>query len=211
MNGQKSAAWAGSRQYSKEKNMSQFTDYMQFRTEAKTLGKLRDQLVETVSTGEVPLYELPSGSLDSFEAADAAWRALSKPVWVMVLTNGSIDDLAKAGPAFHLLVEEDFYSWAIALRCEGQSWNLAVLHRPDMYREATTQYGGTVIWNPATMRNDALAMAKCLSVNVDDLTAAFVADGGQAFSALIGAHYEQMEDQSLSEYSPGKISFPVMG
>jgi hypothetical protein len=189
-------------------SMSEFTDYMQILTRAETLADLRAQLVETVGSGNLPLYELPVDSLDSTERAETAWHALPKPVWVMVLTGGSLDDLAKTGPAFHLMVEEDLESWAIALRCAGQSWNFAVLQGPDAYREATLRYDAA-IWDAVAVRDDAAAMAACLSVAPQDLTATFIPDGGQAFSALIGASYEQMEDQGLSDYTLGEVSWAV--
>jgi hypothetical protein len=188
--------------------MSEFTDYMQILTRAETLAHLRAQLVETVGSGKLPLYELPVDSLDSTELAETAWHALPKPVWVMVLTGGSLDDLAKAGPAFHLMVEEDFQSWAIALRCNGQSWNFAMLQGPDAYREATLRYDAA-IWDAVAMRDEATKMAACLSVDAQHLTATFIPDGGQAFSALIGASYGQMEDQGLSDYTLGEVSWAV--
>lgn len=188
--------------------MSEFTDYMQVLTRAETLVALQAQLVETVGSGKLPLYELPVESLASAELAEAAWQALPKPAWIMVLTDGSIDDLAKAGPSFHLMVEEDFQSWAIALRCNGQAWDLAMLREDDVYREVTLTYD-PAIWDPVAMRDEAAKMAACLSVNAQDLTAALVSDGGQAFSALIGARYEQMEDQSLSDHDAGDVSLAI--
>lgn len=188
--------------------MSEFTDYMQLLTDAESLAALRGQLVQSVGSATVPLYDFPYGATDAEYLAEVVWATLPKPRWVMLGTDGTIEDLGKAGPAFHLLVEEDFISWGLALVCGAQSWNYAFLDSPDIYREATQQYADTQLWDLAKHGHTLAPMAACLGTTAAALEPTFIADGGQAFSALIGAYYEQMEDLSYPDLPPGTVAFP---
>ncbi|RUS60205.1 hypothetical protein EGN72_10450 [Pseudorhodobacter sp. E13] len=188
--------------------MSEFTDYMQVLTDAASLAALRGQLVQSVGAATVPLLDLPYDVIDSESAAEAAWAALPKPRWVMLGTDAGVTDLANIGPAFHLLVEEDFISWSVVLICGTNRWNYAFLRQPDMYREATAQYGDTLLWDGALHKTELAQMAACLGTTATALEPTFIADGGQAFSALIGAHYEQMEDLSYPDLAHGTVEFP---
>lgn len=191
--------------------MSEFTDYHQFLTEAQSLDALRGQLEQSVGAAEVPLYELGGAAFERAEA-EATWAALPKPAWVMLGladTGGeALDRLATQGPALRLVVEEDFSSWAVRARCGAQIWTYAFLRAPDVYREVTGLWGDGKIWSPETDAEGTAALATCLRVDPTALAATFIADGGQSFSALIGAHYEQMEDLSDPDLPTGTILFP---
>lgn len=186
--------------------MSEFTDYMVFLTAAETLGVLERELVGSVGSAVVPLFELPEPP-ETRDAAEAMWSALPKPMWVILGTDGEIEQLGRVGTAFHLLVEEDFQSWSIVLVCGGARWNFGFLESDQVYREATAQYADTVLWDPAAHSDEIAKMAACLNLAPEALETTFIADGGQSFSALVGASYQQMEDLSYPGLARGTVTF----
>lgn len=186
--------------------MSEFTDYMGLLTTAETLGVLERQLVEAVGSAVVPLFELPDLP-ETRDEADTMWATLPKPQWVILGTDGEIEQLGKAGAAFHLMVEEDFASWSMVLVCGGARWNFGFLESENVYREATVQYSDTVLWDATAHADQTAQMAACLNVAPAALETTFTADGGQAFSSLIGASYQQMEDLSYPGLARGTVTF----
>lgn len=187
--------------------MSEFTDYMLLQTEAESLGALQGQIERSVGAAELPLMILGAAASNKAEA-EAAWAALEKPVWVMVGTEADITRLSRAGPALHLTVEEDFQSWAVATYVQRHSLVLAILRQPDMYRQATVQYGATQVYDATTNATDLALLAEHFNVNRRALVKTFVPDGGQAFSALLGAPYQQMADYTIPDDAPGAVVFP---
>ncbi len=185
--------------------MSEFTDYMQVLTQAETLAAFEVALVASVGSAVVPLHELPFEATETRAAAEEAWAKLARPHWVMVGIEAPLEDLAKLGTAPHLLVEEDFRSWAFVLQSGDAQWSYAILAEPDQYREATVMYPVTAVWDGTA---DIIPVASGLDVSAEALVATMIPDGGQAFSSLIGAHYEQMEDLSLEAYTDGTVTFP---
>ncbi|WP_179378243.1 hypothetical protein [Jannaschia marina] len=180
--------------------MSEFTDYMLYRTAAPTLDGLARDVLGHVGAASVPLYELGDAALKPDPARDAAWSALPKPSWIIVgtprfsLGEGMRDDW------IHLLVEEDFRSWGFAMVLAGTDHVINVMAEGRPYREATLQYGDGAVWPDAETKASLGPLAAAIGVSEADLSATFVPDGGQAFSDLIGAHYEQMEQ--LNDPSP---------
>ncbi len=127
--------------------MSEFTDYMQVLTQAETLAAFEVALVASVGSAVVPLHELPFEATETRAAAEEAWVKLDRPHWVMIGTGAPLEDLAKLGTALHLLVEEDFRSWAFVLQSGDAQWSDAILAEPDQYREATVMYPVTAVWD----------------------------------------------------------------
>jgi hypothetical protein len=174
--------------------MSEYTDYMALLTDAQTLDELRGALEEVVPWAVV---DLPPGFPADVGSAAAEYAALEKPVWVTMAAPTGVGDLMSLGTAFNLLVEEDFKSWGMHLLCGGSAWNYAIR------TEAT--FGDSILnrepplTDPADDTAAVAAMAVCLGVEWEALTATLVPDGGQAFSALLGVPYRQMLDQSLVE------------
>lgn len=187
--------------------MSEFTDYMQLRTHAPSLAELEKQLLQSVGMAEVPLFELPASGLDSKSAAEAAWAALPKPMWVMLGVSVDIAELAKIGLAFNLLVEEDFSTWMIALQAGDALHMFSVIADGSPYREATLQYGDVAQWTPDEPVGNLKTVADLLNVSPDALAKTLIPDGGQEFSKLLGAAYEQMENLNDPDVKAGQIEF----
>lgn len=182
--------------------MSEFTDFHALLTEAETLGALRGALVRAVGGAYVPLNEIDVDFDGGIEATEAVWAKTRKPIWLKLGIAGTIDDLAKLGPAARIRVEEDFSSWGLDLRCGDVSFSGAFLTAPDRYREATD---GMPIFNPAAQADTLAAAATCVGLTPDALSATFIADGGQSFAQAVGIIYEQMLDMTLEEIEPGEV------
>jgi len=192
--------------------MSEFTDYIQFLSDAQTYDLLQSQLVRTAGAASVPPFAF-GGWAGSVSDLATEWAALDKPAWVMIgleEPSTALPKLGAVGTAFHLLVEEDFVSWTLALQCGSTLISKTFLKHPEgQYREATVYYGEDNLWPTSGDPTSLARIAACLGVSTTALSKTFVADGGQSFSALVGAHYEQMADIS-SPYpalEPGELRF----
>lgn len=187
--------------------MSETTDYFLLQTEAESLGALKGAIERSIGAAELPLHLL-GGAAAQPQAAEAAWAALEKPVWVMLGADADIAQLSRLGPALHLSVEKDAQSWALATHVQRQPLVIAVLRAPEIHREATAQYVNTQIYDPVTHATDLALLASYFGVDRKELVKTFVPDGGQALSALLGARYQQMVDLSTPELTPGAVVFP---
>lgn len=187
--------------------MSEFTDFHALQTDAATLGALRGMLVEHVGGADVPLDELGVDFTEGLHVVEDAWTKAPKPLWIKLGITGTVDDLAKLGPAVHIRVEEDFSSWALDARCGGASFTGAVLLEQEMYREATD---GVPLYDPAASGDALAGVATCLGLDAGQLHATLQPDGGEAFSAAVGIEYEQMLDTTLDEITPGEVVFSFL-
>ncbi|QDC08795.1 hypothetical protein FHY55_05885 [Oceanicola sp. D3] len=190
--------------------MSEFTDYMQLQTSAETLSALEAQIVQSVGSASLPLYELSGDAGEDRELAEAVWAGLAKPHWIMIGTDGTLEQLAQAGPAYHHLVEEDFATWSVTTYLDGEILSLAFLADPASYREATLRYAATQVYDPAQHGEELARLARYFGVDSAALHSTFLPDGGESFSALIGARYEQMEDLSSPDLAPGQVELGVL-
>ena len=132
--------------------MSEFTDYMALHTAAESLGALEAAIVQSVGAAEVPLELLPLGEGAGQTAATAAWGAVEKPLWVLLGSDALVEDLARAGRAFHLMVEDDLSTWALAVHFADFTTVLAFPRDPEAARVATVQYLETQVYD--TQAND---------------------------------------------------------
>lgn len=188
--------------------MADFIDYMQFLTTAENLGALESQIVRSVGSASVALDQLPAAARESRSDAESAWSSLDKPTWVQLASQGGIGSLARAGKAYHIQVEHDRQTWALAVNLEAQNVVLAFLAQPGAPRLATVQYADTQVYDPLGNDVELAQIAEYFGVGRKALEDTFVPDGGQAFSALIGAPYEQMEDLTRSAPERGQVVFP---
>jgi len=187
--------------------MSEFTDYMALHTAAESLGALEAAIVQSVGAAEVPLELLPLGEGAGQTAATAAWGAVEKPLWVLLGSDALVEDLARAGRAFHLMVEDDLSTWALAVHFADFTTVLAFPRDPEAARVATVQYLETQVYDTQANDVEMAQIAEYFGVDPDALSETFVPDGGQAFSALIGAPYEQMVNLSTPGLDHGQVVF----
>jgi hypothetical protein len=184
--------------------MSEYTDYMALLTDVQTLQDLRGALEQEVRWA---IVEPPVGTTMQPSAAEAAWQALPKPAWV-VLTSSAAgpDDLVVLGTVFQLVVEEDFASWGLIMRCGGDAWNYAM--RTDVTFGDSILDREPPLQDPSSATDRVTALADCLDVDPAALAATLVPDGGQAFSSLLGVEYFQMLDANLISPGKGGVMFP---
>ncbi|MEM9584575.1 MAG: hypothetical protein AAGA08_15810 [Pseudomonadota bacterium] len=181
--------------------MSEFTDFHAILTEAESLSALRGALEQVVEGAYVPLDELDEDALLDVSTMEAAWVDHSKPLWIKLGVRGTVEQLAKIGPALHLNVEEDFTSWSLDARCGDVSLSFAILRAPDIYREATA---GIPVYDQSL---NTKALANCLGVEDSALRATLAPNGGEPFCELLGISYEQMLDMELEDIEAGQVGF----
>jgi hypothetical protein len=177
--------------------MSEYTDYYIYRTDAQAVEELRVEIAAVAGAGII-VSEL---ALDGETGPKALDERLRKPgaAWVAVLTPTPFKAL-KADPVAQVFVLEDFASWRLDVRCQGEV-DVFQFGTGDNY--ALEWFGAnfsapfvTGAIDPATIDR----LAGCFALEPAALGPVLSYGEVWDFLTLVGAPSVQMMDQGIALY-----------
>lgn len=189
--------------------MSEYTDYLIYRTDAQEVEELRSEVAALAGSGIITIGAGPEG-----EVGPQAMEALLKqpgPAWVALLTPTAFEKLA-AAPLARVYVLEDFASWRLDVRC-GDKVDVFQFGTDDNYALEWFGYNFSAAFvtgavEPATINR----LAGCFAVAPEALGQVLGYGKVWDFLTLTGAPSVQMLDQGIALYDletadPAKVFF----
>ncbi len=186
--------------------MSEYTDYLIYRTEAQAVEELRAEVSRVAGMGVIVTGSFP----DAAASLEAILKAPG-PAWVAVLTTTPFEKL-RADPLAWVYVLEDFASWRLEVRCGGKV-DVFQFGTDDNY--ALGWFGEnfsapfvTETIDPGTIDR----LAGCFQLSPEAMQPMLAYGKVWDFLTLAGAPSVQMLDQNISLYDletaePGKVFF----
>lgn len=174
--------------------MSEYTDYLIYRTDAQEVEVLRSEVALLAGSGIIVT--------DSVSDDAAALETLLKapgPAWVAVLTPTPFKEL-RADPLAWVYVLEDFASWRLEMRCGGKvevfQFGTDDNYALEWFGENFLAPFVTGAVEPATIDR----LAGCFDVSPEALQPMLAYGKVWDFLTLTGAPSVQMLDQSIALY-----------
>lgn len=174
--------------------MSEYTDYLIYRTDAVAVEVLRSEVAQLAGSGIIVSGAFPDGA--------ASLEAVLKtpgPAWVAVLPPTSLKDM-RADPLAWVYVLEDFASWRLEVRCAG-TIDVFQFGTDDGYalgwsRENFAAPFVTDRVDPATIDR----LAGCFQMQPEAMQPMLAYGKVWDFLTLAGAPSVQMLDQTIALY-----------
>jgi hypothetical protein len=179
--------------------MSEYTDYLIYRTEAATYEALRAEVAEVAGAGTV-IY-----TSDDFAAATTQGPLPSggQPAWVALVADKSLAEIATAakGPVARVLVLEDFASWQFTAECPGAKPVNLYFGGEDGYADGWFGYNDVTYTGLTASVPEATltALSECLGMPKGSLSKGLRYDAVWTFLTDLGAPSIQMLDQGLAQ------------
>ena len=186
--------------------MSEYTDYLIYRTDAVEVEALRSEVAGLVGSGIIVSGDEGSGGPDAL----ASRLQVPGPAWVALMTPVAFEDLT-ADPLGRVFVLEDFASWRLDVRCGGKA-EAFQFGGDDGYALGWfgENFGAPFVTDevePGTLDR----LAGCLGVPSEKLGPVLAHEKVWDFLTLVGAPSVQMLDQSIAlddlGAEPGKVVF----
>ncbi len=176
--------------------MSEYTDYLIYRTDAPTLAALQAEVAADVGRAVIIPFA-PDQSPGDETAARAMFEDGPRPKWVALLAERPLEEMSSKAVA-QITVLEDFASWRLALSCGGTV--------------TTLRFGGAdgcaAGWFAANLNEPAINMsvapetlayvAACIGLPTDRVASVLTFDKPWAFLDALGAPLIEMLDSQLA-------------
>jgi hypothetical protein len=176
--------------------MSEYTDYLIYRTDAPTLAALQAEVAAEIGRAVIIPFA-PDQSAGDEAVARAIFEQGPRPKWVALLAERPLEEMSSKAVA-QITVLEDFASWRLALSCGGTV--------------TTLRFGGAdgyaAGWFAANLNEPAINasvapetlayVAACTGLSTDRAGQLLTYDRPWAFLDALGAPSIQMLDSQLA-------------
>ena len=179
--------------------MSEYTDYLIYRTEAATYEELRSEVAAVAGPGTV-IYTSDDFAPGPTEGPLSSGGA---PAWVALVADKGLDEIAAAaqGSVAQVFVLEDLASWRFTVKCPGATSVTLYFGGPDGYAHGWFRYtdqgyqGLTEVLPDATLS----ALSRCLAMPEARLAKGLRYGAVWTFLTDLGAPSIQMLDQGIGK------------
>ena len=177
--------------------MSEYTDYLIYRTDAQEVEDLRSEVTRLAGSGIIITGPYPDGAM-GLQVLEARLKEAG-PAWVALLTPTAFEALP-AEPLARVYVLEDFASWRLDVRCAGKV-DVFQFGTDDNYALEWFGYNFSAPFvtgavEPATIDR----LAGCFALAPEALAPVLGYGKVWDFLTLTGAPSVQMLDQGIALY-----------
>jgi hypothetical protein len=176
--------------------MSEYTDYLLYRTDAMTLAALQAEVTEGIGQAVIIPFSIDGAPVDEATAAKLMAEGPARK-WVGLITD-KLPSETRATAIAHFLVLEDFKSWRLNTVCDGKVTALQ-FGGDDGYGLGWFGANFDAAYLTATVPQETVdGLAACFGVPAASLTPVLAYDKPWEFLKLIGAPSIQVLDQQLA-------------